>query len=84
MGMPGPDAAMPGMASDDDVQRLADASGAEADQLFVELMIDHHEGGIDMMNEAMQRAENPFVLGYAEAWAESQAEEITELQGLLD
>ncbi len=84
MGMPGPDSAMPGMASDDDIQRLADSSGAEADQLFVALMVAHHEGGVDMMNDATQRAENSFVLGYAEAWAASQAEEINELQGLLD
>jgi len=84
MGMPGPDSAMPGMASDDDIRRLADSSGTAADQLFVDLMVAHHEGGIDMMNDATQRAENSFVLGYSEAWAASQAEEINEVQGLLD
>ncbi len=47
MGMPGPDSAMPGMAGDDDIRRLAESSGAAADQLFVDLMVAHHEGGID-------------------------------------
>jgi len=84
MGMPGPDSAMPGMASANDIERLATLSGAEADQLFVDLMVAHHQGGIDMMNEVLQRGENPFVLGYAAAWAKSQAEEITEMQNLLE
>jgi len=84
MGMPGPDSAMPGMASDDDIERLAESSGADADRLFVELMVAHHEGGIEMMNDALERAKNPFVLGYAASWASSQAEEITEMQGLID
>ncbi len=36
------------------------------------------------MNDATQGAENSFVLGYSKAWVASQAEEINELQGMLD
>lgn len=83
MGMPMSDADMPGMASDEQLQALAESTGAEADRLFVELMIAHHRGGIEMSNGATARAMNEFVLRYAELWASSEAEEIAELQGLL-
>ena len=82
MGMPMPAVEMPGLASDDELQALAESSGADADRLFVELMIAHHEGGIEMSNEAAQRAENEDVRVYAAPWARSQADEIAELQGL--
>jgi uncharacterized protein (DUF305 family) len=42
---------MPGMLTDEEMQRLADASGAEFDRLFLEGMIKHHGGAIAMVNE---------------------------------
>ncbi len=38
MGMPTPRGEMPGMATEEDLERLGTLSGAEADELFVELM----------------------------------------------
>jgi uncharacterized protein (DUF305 family) len=44
-------AAMPGMASPEEMARLAAARGAEFDRLFLELMIRHHEGALVMVRE---------------------------------
>jgi len=42
---------MPGMLTPEDMQRLASATGAEFDRLFLEAMIRHHEGAIVMVQE---------------------------------
>src|SRR5262245_31127770 len=39
---------MHGMASNAELQRLGDANGVDAEILFLQLMIRHHEGGIIM------------------------------------
>ncbi len=83
MGMPGPASAMPGMATDDQVGALGESEGAEADELFVELMVAHHQGGIEMMDAALDGADNPDVRRYAEAWRRGQADEIVELEAQL-
>ena len=43
--------AMPGMATPEQMQRLAGARGAEFDRLFLQLMIEHHEGALVMVEE---------------------------------
>ncbi|HEU4883944.1 MAG TPA: DUF305 domain-containing protein [Longimicrobium sp.] len=47
----GAHAQMPGMLTPEEMQRLAAASGAEFDRLFLELMIRHHEGALMMVAE---------------------------------
>ena len=42
---------MPGMATPEEMARLASLSGAEFDRLFLELMIRHHEGALVMVGE---------------------------------
>jgi hypothetical protein len=39
---------MPGMMSEEQMATLEDASGAEFDELFLRMMIEHHEGAIEM------------------------------------
>ena len=46
-------ASMPGMATQEELARLAAASGAEFDRLFLELMIRHHEGALTMVAELL-------------------------------
>lgn len=46
--------AMSGMASVQDIQRLAGARGVEAEVLFLQLMLRHHEGGVEMASSAHQ------------------------------
>lgn len=74
---------MPGMASDDDLDALGATSGAAADDLFVELMVDHHEGGLHMAEAAAADAEDARVRSLAASIEASQADEIGELERLV-
>jgi uncharacterized protein (DUF305 family) len=42
-------AGMPGMATPEEMDALAAASGEEFDRMFLELMIRHHQGALDMI-----------------------------------
>jgi uncharacterized protein (DUF305 family) len=84
MGMAMPIDQMPGLASEDDLVALQSASGAEADALFVELMVAHHEGGVHMAEFAAENAENPEVRAMAQSMAASQTDEINELLAQID
>ncbi|TLS41550.1 DUF305 domain-containing protein [Streptomyces montanus] len=39
---------MPGMMSGEDMDKLEKASGAEFDKMFLEMMVEHHEGAVEM------------------------------------
>lgn len=83
MGMSATPGQMPGMASGDELARLGEAEGRAADELFVELMTDHHVGGIEMAEFALEHAENDEVLKFAEGMAKGQRGEIREMRGQL-
>src|SRR5690554_705621 len=50
---------MDDMMSEDDVAALEAATGAEASQLFLEQMIVHHQGAIDMAQAELENGVNP-------------------------
>jgi uncharacterized protein (DUF305 family) len=79
MGMPMSVDAMPGLATQDELDALRTASGAEADALFYALMIDHHVGGVAMADEAATRATDEWVAETAATMAAIQASEIAEM-----
>jgi uncharacterized protein (DUF305 family) len=83
MGEPVPIDSMPGMASDAEIDTLGSLSGAAADQMFVKLMVAHHQGGITMANYAATHANEKSVRDLAASISGNQAEEITEMQQLL-
>ena len=72
-----------GMMSDTDMQALEDATGDEASRLFLEQMIEHHEGAIDMAQSEVDNGENPDVIGLAETIIESQTAEIATMEEIL-
>ena len=74
---------MPGLASPDDLNRLAAATGADADKLFLNLMITHHQGGTHMAEYAVGHASTSEVVKLAASMVSGQQEEITEMQSLL-
>jgi uncharacterized protein (DUF305 family) len=75
---------MPGMASQEDVNRLEDLSGTELEVWFLQLMVRHHEGGILMAQAAAEQAEVPAVRSLAAAIAVEQQTEVTLMLQLLD
>lgn len=84
MGMAVPAASMPGLASDDEMQALRDAEGAAADALFLELMAEHHRGGIHMADYAAANASDPGVQALAARMARNQAIEVNEYARTAD
>lgn len=74
---------MPGMASDEEMDALADARGEAADALFVRLMQDHHRGGVAMAAAAAEDAETGWVRDLAARMAKQQRTEITEMERAL-
>lgn len=79
MGMtPVPVDEMPGMIPGDRVDELQQARGAEADGLFLELMAEHHVGGLHMAEYAADNADHHDVRRLAMLMARNQAIEINE------
>jgi uncharacterized protein (DUF305 family) len=72
-------AAMPGLASDADIEALRGARGDVADELFSRLMILHHAGGIEMADWAADRAGDGWVRDLATRMARLQRTEVSEM-----
>jgi uncharacterized protein (DUF305 family) len=72
-----------GMMSDSDMQALEDATGAEASRLFLEQMIMHHEGAIEMAQSEVDNGQNADVIALAENIIDSQTAEITTMEDIL-
>lgn len=75
--------AMPGMMSAEDMAELEQSEGAAFDRLFLELMVEHHEGALEMARTQQAEGENPDALALAEKIEADQQAEIAEMQRLL-
>jgi uncharacterized protein (DUF305 family) len=75
--------AMPGMASQQELDALGRAEGRDLDARFLQLMIRHHEGGLVMAAAAARDAAHPQVRGLATLMAAEQRKEIGVMSGLL-
>ena len=78
-----PDGLMPGMATDQQLAELRAATGKAKDLLFCQLMIQHHLGGIHMVDGILQKSENPQVTELAQQMKDAQQSEINALQAKL-
>ena len=78
------DGRMPGMASAEEVNELRNAEGEEAEEIFLRLMIPHHQAAIPMAEAVIERSDNEAVTNLAEAIIASQRAEIQNMQDLLD
>jgi uncharacterized protein (DUF305 family) len=78
----GHSAHMDGMLTDAQMQALKNASGAEFDRLFLEGMIAHHEGAIEMA-QMILNSKNAEAKALGEAIVSSQTAEVVILKQLL-
>jgi uncharacterized protein (DUF305 family) len=78
------DHGMEGMLSADQMDGLAQAEGDEFDRMFLEGMIEHHEGAVDMAEAQLESGESEKATELAEAIISSQQAEIDEMRALLD
>jgi len=72
-----------GMMSEEDMAALEEADGETASSLFLEQMIMHHQGAIDMAEAQIDNGQNPDAVALAQKIVEDQAAEIAEMQELL-
>lgn len=83
-GAGGEAAPMKGLATHEQLRELTSASGMAAERLFLELMIVHHEGGVEMAEAAVRLASHREVIALAEGMIEVQGAEIDLMTRLLD
>lgn len=78
---------MPGMATPEEMARLADARGSSFDRLFLELMIRHHEGALVMVEELLATegaGQEPELFQFAAHVDADQRAEIARMRALHD
>ncbi|MGZ0712955.1 DUF305 domain-containing protein (plasmid) [Coraliomargarita sp. W4R53] len=74
--------AVMGMASNAELDALATATGHEADCLFLELMIRHHDGAIPMAEAVIELGTQPRVLEVASSIVAGQTAEIDAMESI--
>ncbi len=72
----GTTALMPGMATTEELNTLRKVSGQEMDVLFLQLMLRHHQGGLEMAQYAADHASEGYVRNLAQKMVTSQSNEI--------
>jgi uncharacterized protein (DUF305 family) len=76
--------AMPGMATDEQLQQLENAKGTDFDKLWLQLMIAHHQGALTMAEEVRQKGVDVRVQEIADDVVVEQTDEIHRMQGWLN
>ncbi|WP_327010541.1 DUF305 domain-containing protein [Dactylosporangium sp. NBC_01737] len=74
---------MPGMMTDQEMQDLDKAAGKHFDMMFLQMMIKHHQGAVEMAKTEQAQGRDPAARQLAARIAADQTAEITEMQGLL-
>ncbi|MEV8637559.1 DUF305 domain-containing protein [Streptosporangium sp. NPDC051023] len=74
---------MPGMMSEADMARLEKAKGKEFDRMFLEMMIAHHQGAVEMAGTELTKGVNPQARQLAETIERTQRAEIERMRQLL-
>jgi uncharacterized protein (DUF305 family) len=74
---------MPGMATPAQMTQLENATGTAQDVLFLQLMLRHHQGGIEMAQYAAAHAAEPYVAALAKNMASIQTREVVLMQQML-
>jgi uncharacterized protein (DUF305 family) len=78
---------MPGMLTEEQMARLAQAKGAEFDRLFLEGMIKHHEGALTMVRELFATpgaGQDVAIFSFASDVDADQRMEIERMGAMLD
>lgn len=74
---------MTGMMSDEDMKRLHDAKGGIFDRMWLRMMIEHHEGAIEMARTELENGSHPAAKEMAQEIIDAQRAEIDTMRKLL-
>jgi uncharacterized protein (DUF305 family) len=84
MNMPGMDhGSMPGMMTSDDMTKLGQVKGAGFDRLWLQMMIQHHQGAVEMAKTELQQGASNEAKQLAQQIIDAQQKEITTMNQLL-
>jgi uncharacterized protein (DUF305 family) len=75
---------MPGMMTAEDMIALEEAPDAEFQSMWLDMMIEHHEGAVEMAQAEQAEGQYKPAVDLAADIAKSQTAEIDTMQGLLD
>ncbi len=75
---------MPGMMSTQEMHELESAQGAQFQKMWLEMMIDHHEGAIEMARVEQSEGRHAPAIELAEEVESTQQDEISAMQALLE
>ncbi len=74
---------MPGEMTDAELRQLEQANGAEFDRMFLEMMIRHHQGAVEMAKTELNGGRSTDAKALAQRIIDAQQAEITQMRGLL-
>ena len=74
---------MEGMMTAEQMDAMAAMTGADFDQIWLQMMIAHHEGAVSQSQTVKANGSNADVLALADQIITAQQAEITEMQALL-
>lgn len=75
---------MAGMASENEMQKLRDSNGSEFNKNFAKLMIEHHEGGIEMAQNFHDAGRNSELRKMQQNMIQKQQTEIEKMNKWLE
>src|SRR5680860_973640 len=77
------DSDMPGMMSSQDMDELETAVDADFQEMWLEMMLEHHEGAVEMAQTEQDDGEFEPAMELAESIEASQSDEIELMEGQL-
>ncbi|GHJ98498.1 DUF305 domain-containing protein [Streptomyces sp. NPDC003753] len=77
-------ALMPGMATDTELRKLGELSGKQAEILYLQLMTDHHKGGIHMAEGCVAKCTVAVEKRLAQGMVDAQRSEIDLMTTMLE
>ena len=72
-----------GMMSDKEMTALKSATGSAFDRMWLQMMVKHHQGALDMAKTALDQGANPEAKKLAKSIIDSQSAEIAEMNSIL-
>ena len=81
--MDGLDSDMPGMMSGDDFDELENAPDAEFQTMWLKMMVEHHEGAVEMAQEEQDNGQYKPAVDLAGGVVETQTAQIDKMKTLL-
>jgi len=82
-GMEGMDDQTGGMMSAKEISSLEKATGPAFDRMWLQMMVKHHQGALDMAKTALGQGANPEAKKLAKSIIDSQSAEIAEMNSIL-